>query len=190
MVAAETLMTLSDLASLGSFVSGVAVVATLGFLVVQMRQANRNQRSLIQQARSDRNMGALRDIGSPHVSAAIQRFDDDKDFTSAEANAYIRAIWSVEDSYLQFQAGTLDAESWESDQGTIRAMVRDPSVRAVWRIVRNFSSGSYQRFIDEAIREAEPIRSLNLAELWKKILEQERAKAKTVSVEDWLKLNP
>jgi hypothetical protein len=49
-------MSLSDLAALGSFVSGVAVMVTLIFLLLQMRQANRNQRALMQRMRSARNI--------------------------------------------------------------------------------------------------------------------------------------
>jgi hypothetical protein len=45
-------MSLSDLASLGSFASGLAVTVTLIFLVIQTRQANRNQRALMQQGRA------------------------------------------------------------------------------------------------------------------------------------------
>jgi len=45
-------MSLSDLASIGSFVSGVAVVVTLALLLIQTRQANRNQKALMQQGRS------------------------------------------------------------------------------------------------------------------------------------------
>jgi len=48
-------MSLSDLASLGSFVSGVAVVITLIFLLLQMRQANRNQRAMMQLGRATRS---------------------------------------------------------------------------------------------------------------------------------------
>jgi len=42
-------MSISDLAAIGSFVSGIAVAVTLVFLVIQIRQTNRNQRSLMQQ---------------------------------------------------------------------------------------------------------------------------------------------
>jgi hypothetical protein len=52
-------MSLSDLASLGSFVSGVAVVATLVFLGLQMRQTNLNQRALMQQGRSARTADSM-----------------------------------------------------------------------------------------------------------------------------------
>ena len=49
-------MTLSDLAAVGSFVSGIAVFLSFIFLALQLHQANRNQRSLMQQARTGRNV--------------------------------------------------------------------------------------------------------------------------------------
>src|SRR5579871_6817411 len=47
-------MSLSDLASLGSFVSGVAVTVSLIYLIVQTRQNVRHTRALIQQGASAR----------------------------------------------------------------------------------------------------------------------------------------
>src|SRR5690348_18217117 len=54
-------MTLSDLASLGSFISGFAVLVSLIFLYFQLRQISeqvnqteRNQRALMQQGRANR----------------------------------------------------------------------------------------------------------------------------------------
>src|SRR5690242_3923725 len=41
-------MSLSDLAALGSFVSGLAVAVTLILLLLQMRQSDRNQRASMQ----------------------------------------------------------------------------------------------------------------------------------------------
>src|SRR2546421_120503 len=49
-------MSLADLASLAS---SVAVVVSLLFLGQQIRQSNRNQRSLMQQGRSARNVEVL-----------------------------------------------------------------------------------------------------------------------------------
>ena len=42
-------MTLSDLASLGSFISGFAVLISLIYVAVQIRQTERNQQTLLQQ---------------------------------------------------------------------------------------------------------------------------------------------
>jgi len=51
-------MSLSDLAAVGSFISGIAVFLSFIFLALQLRQANRNQRSLMQQARTG-SLGGL-----------------------------------------------------------------------------------------------------------------------------------
>ena len=47
-------MTFADLSSLGGFISGIAVVITLIFLLLQMRQTDKNQKALLQQGRSAR----------------------------------------------------------------------------------------------------------------------------------------
>jgi hypothetical protein len=49
-------MSLADLASLAS---SLAVVVSLVFLGLQIRQSNRNQRSLMQQGRSARNVAIV-----------------------------------------------------------------------------------------------------------------------------------
>jgi hypothetical protein len=58
-------MSLADLASLAS---SVAVVVSLLFLGLQIRQTNRNQRSLMQQGRSARNVELLSRLSDPRVS--------------------------------------------------------------------------------------------------------------------------
>src|SRR5450432_96104 len=47
-------MSLSDLASLGSFVSGFAVLTSLVYLTLQVRQTERNQKSSIRHSRVSR----------------------------------------------------------------------------------------------------------------------------------------
>src|SRR5437764_15388103 len=63
-------MSLADLASLAS---SVAVVVSLLFLGQQIRQSNRNQRSLMQQGRSARNVELLSRRSDPRVSDVISR---------------------------------------------------------------------------------------------------------------------
>ena len=66
-------MTLSDLAAIGSFISGLAVVITLAFLLLQMRQTNKNQRALMQHGRSTRNIETLARSLEPHVQPSFTR---------------------------------------------------------------------------------------------------------------------
>ena len=110
-------MSLSDLASIGSLVSGLAVVFSLLFLGLQVRQANRNQRSLMQQGRSARNVDLLMRVTDPKLSEILVRdCQGDETVTDAEYFAmygYAAAVfWSYEDCFLQFRYGMLDASSW------------------------------------------------------------------------------
>ena len=49
-------MSLSDLASLGSFVSGIAVLMSLVYLALQVRQTERNQQISIRHSRASRTV--------------------------------------------------------------------------------------------------------------------------------------
>src|SRR5215469_1497977 len=69
------LMPLSDLASLGSFVSGVAVLISLVFLyfqvrqvTAQVRQAERNQQASIRHTRVSRSVQLQLEISEPERS--------------------------------------------------------------------------------------------------------------------------
>ena len=70
----RSFMSLGDLASLASLVSSVAVLVSLLFLGFQMRQSNRNQRSLMQQGRSDRNVDLLSRLTDPKLSEILSVF--------------------------------------------------------------------------------------------------------------------
>src|SRR5215469_4320936 len=90
-------MSLSDLASLGSFVSGVAVLASLVLLFFQMRQmteqvrqAEKNQQAAVQQARSHKVVDMFRDRASnPALQAAFHLANErPDDMTPAQFMAF------------------------------------------------------------------------------------------------------
>src|SRR5438067_12058989 len=66
-------MSLTDLTSLASLVSSVAVLVSLLFIGLQIRQSNRNQRSLMQQGRSARNVELLSRLSDPRPSDVMLR---------------------------------------------------------------------------------------------------------------------
>jgi hypothetical protein len=146
-------LTLSDLAAVGNFVSGFAVVVSFAFLALQLRQSNLNQRSLMQQGRSARTVDLLMRITDPKLSeTAMRAFRGDPTMSEVEHFAfygYAAAIfWNYEDSFLQFRAGMLDAKSWESDLSTIRRLFTNPAYRAAWRAARGGIGDDYRVFID------------------------------------------
>ena len=67
-------MTLTDLASLGSFVSAVAVVISLIYLALQVRQNTRHSQALIQQGRAARISDAALKIAELRADDGFVRF--------------------------------------------------------------------------------------------------------------------
>ena len=63
-------MTLSDLASIGSLISGTAVLVSLVYLSLQVRQTERNQQASIRQGRINRAVELMTARMEPTVAEA------------------------------------------------------------------------------------------------------------------------
>ena len=83
-------MSLSDLASFGSLVSSVAVLVSLVFIGLQIRQSNRNQRSLMQQGRSARNVELLARLSDPRLSDIMLRVSKGETLTDTDYFSLVR----------------------------------------------------------------------------------------------------
>jgi hypothetical protein len=173
-------MSLSDLAAVGSFVSGIAVFFSFFFLAVQLRQANRNQKSLMQQARTGRNVEILLKMADPAVSETIAGADANCAALDASKiwsfYGFAAAVfWSYEDCFMQYQAGTLDARSWESDVATLSRLVAFPPYRVVWKMARDGMSGDYRDYVDSLMNEWPSDPSRSLTDLFKTYVAEEMA---------------
>ena len=168
-------MSLSDLAALGSFVSGFAVVITLVFLLVQMQQTNKNQKSLMQQGRTARNVDLMLRMADPYMSEIMVRAaHGDLSLDASQVRSLERVagalIWSYEDSFLQFKAGTLEASTWESDEETLRVLLAYPAWRYVWSRVRMYWTGAYRNHVDGILQETEIAQAPDESVEWKKYM--------------------
>jgi len=173
-------MSLSDLAAIGSFVSGVAVVATLAFLVLQLRQADKNQKALLQQGRSARVTELILKRTEPELSKALTRgLQADlsiDDFQVEAINAFFAALfWSIEDSFLQYRAGLLLSTSWETDAATLRGFFCVPACRVAWTMNRELMSGEYRDHVDGLMRDIKPRAPSDTLATWRTLMSRELA---------------
>jgi len=164
-------MSLSDLASIGSVASGVAVTVTLVFLLLQMRQTGRNQRSLMQQGRSDRTVDILMRMTDPTLSETIMNaFSADAAPEPSRLFAFhmfaAALFWNYEDSFLQLRAKTLDDASWATDVSTLRGLLTQPAYRASWRLMRDGMGEPYRAFVDALVREVRSTPPRSLSDAW------------------------
>ena len=171
-------MTLSDLAAIGSFVSGVAVVATLAFLLLQLRQTDKNQKALLQQGRSARVTDLILKRSEPELSRALTRgLQGDlaiEDHQVQAMNAFFAALfWSIEDSFLQYRAGLLLASSWMTDAATLRGFFAVPACRVAWAMNRDLMSGEYRDHVDALMRDIKPQPPIDTLATWRSLMSRE-----------------
>jgi hypothetical protein len=170
-------MSLSDVFS---FVSSSAVILTLIFLLLQMRQTNKNQKALMQQGRASRWIDIILNRTEPTVSEAISRAmlcDMTMDGAQVQTAVihFCALFWSAEDSYLQHKAGLLDEGSWATEIETLRANLSVPTVRVSWKMNRAAFNTEYCAYVDSLLQQTKPIKRIDQLARWKDMMAQELA---------------
>jgi hypothetical protein len=166
-------MSLSDLASVGSFVSGFAVLISLVYLALQVRQTKRNQQIEIRHSRVSRIVDLHLALADPGVADAwLHGSGSLQALTQTELSQYInlcRALFfHFEDSFYQREEGLLNDDAFETVVAGVRFSARSPGWRAAWKMARPNFGGRFRDFMDGEIAAAavEPPVDLSL-ETWK-----------------------
>jgi hypothetical protein len=159
-------MSLSDLASIGSFVSGVAVLISLVFLYFQLRQlraqlaqAEVNQRAMINEASATRLSDYLRWMAEPsncHLGARV--IEGERSFNSEEVvRLGLMLRWNIihlQDVTQHFEAGLIDAAALESARaGTSRLLLSYAVYRALWAIQADTFASPIRKVVEDLMRE-------------------------------------
>jgi hypothetical protein len=166
-------MSLSDLASLGSFVSGFAVLISLIYLSLQVRQTKRNQQIAIRHSRATRIVELQLALADPGVTEAwLHGSGSPQEITQTEVSQFInlcRALFfHFEDSFYQREEELLNDDAFETVVAGARLSARSPGWRAAWKIARPNFGGRFRDFMDGVVARsaAEPPVDLSLA-AWK-----------------------
>jgi hypothetical protein len=153
-------MTLSDLASLGGFVSGVAVLISLIYLALQVRQNRQHVAAQISQSRMQYGTSRLdhyiadREI----LDLMLRGGQGDSNLSAAEITRYgflvLTTVMGMEDEFRQYQAGLI---SEELHNGFVRRAARPfqrLGWRAMWTAQRDGFEPDFQAFVDSIVRRA------------------------------------
>src|SRR5581483_10723369 len=149
-------MSLSDLASLGSFVNGLAVLISLIYLALQVRQTKRNQQIAIRHTRASRIVDLQLALADPGVVGAwLHGSGNPREITQTELGQFInlcRALFfHFEDSFYQREEGLLNDEAFETVVAGVRLSARSPGWRAAWKIARPNFAGRFRDFMVGAV---------------------------------------
>ena len=112
-------MSLSDLASIGTFVSGVAVVISLIYLSFQIRQTARNQRGTMHQMRASLTTDIMLRIAESGMAQAFRAgLSGSRDIGEAQFWQYFYAASAIlrttENAYTQYKDGLISDAHFET----------------------------------------------------------------------------
>jgi len=175
-------MSLSDLASIGSLVSGIAVLISLIYLSLQVKQAEKNQRALMQQGRANRIADTTLRIAEAALSSVWSRGRrGDESLTPEQFDQYLlmcrAAFLSAEDSFLQHLAGQLDGTAFKSFVAGARNIFTSPGLRAAWRLSANNYGEEFGGFMERLMKESTVQSEAGLHAKWLEAVRMENSSA-------------
>ncbi len=165
-------MSLSDLASIGSFVSGFAVLVSLIYLSLQVRQAEKNQKAIIQQGRIARSSDQLFRLADPSLTRAwLKALKASDDMTEEESFQFVLVatamLRSSEDVYFQRSLGLLDAASLNNQLAPLRGVLSTRSGAAFWKVVRHQYDAEFALRVDTLVPAELGVGQYGLIAAWK-----------------------
>jgi hypothetical protein len=148
-------MSLSDLAAVGSFVSGIAVLISLIYLAYQVRQSMHATRSQIHQNVLSGWQGVAALVSHNAQAFAVGLASTEASFSAmsdADKLTYLAVIYAFfkhyENSYLQYQEGLIRKEDWAAWANHIFMYWRMPGVQHWWKLRRDTFSPAFVHFLE------------------------------------------
>ena len=132
-------MTLEDLGNLGDFIGGLAVIATLIYLALQIRQNTfLLRRSVEQTTRADSTAVLHLLAQSPENAAVFHRGQVDSDALSPEERTHFYLLMATNFYHLQFgyaayKGGTQTESGWNVQWRAVQYFISRPGVRSWWK---------------------------------------------------------
>ena len=157
-------MTLEDLGNLGDFIGGLAVIATLLYLAVQVRQNTQLLRANALTTSSAANVSFNHMLGSDPAVARVFQLGLE-DFTSLREEeqrqflSLLRGLFTAHAHvFEQYEHGLVTEEVWHQNRRMALGVLALPHIRVWWEHRRDVFVASFAKAIDEA-SESSPAKS-------------------------------
>jgi hypothetical protein len=170
-------MTLEQTFYLSQSIASVAVIASLIYLAMQVRYAERSQRGMMQQGRANRVSQAALTVASPELARVWQKgMAGDADLTREECTQWMNICRSLflsgEDSFLQYKAGLLAPAAFDSYVAGVHQFMASSGLRAAWKLSAGQFGGEFRNFVTGMLEKTSAKRTDAYAD-WKKVVQAE-----------------
>jgi hypothetical protein len=168
-------MSLAELSSIGSIVSGVAVIVSLIYLALQIRQAAKNQRGTMHQMRAALSTDVMLRIAESDLSQSFRAgLTGDPAISEAQFWRYFYAASAImrttENAFSQYQDGLVTDAHFASAKASARAFLASPGYRALWQATRLSREPGFRAFMDQLEAEVAVAAPVDVFATWKSLL--------------------
>ena len=171
-------MTLTDIASIGGLISGVAVLISLLYLNAQVRQAAKHTRAAMGQSYATRTLDFNYRLTDAPLADLVIKGRPGEELSETETfrfMAYTRAtFWHVADTFYQHRDGLLDDDIFAGFERNQVGMMQGPGVHAAWTRSRNEFAPDFVVFMDRVTAEAATRGTLDFKGGWSAALAAQR----------------
>ena len=159
----EKKVTLADFASIAGIVSSLAVLVSLVYLSLQLRQSARHQRASVHHDRlgqMESYLGAI--FGDVELmSLQVRGQAADSTLTEIEANRFVfmqyaNLLFYQEHFFLHLD-GMIGEERYAHAVNNLRLLASEPGTRAAWRVLQAVFSPAFVTFMNKIIEETPAI---------------------------------
>ncbi len=162
-------MTLEQLALIAQIAGVIVVAGTLIYLAMQVHQGAQQMRSEARQAQLTYDQtGVYKFVDFPELGRIFSQVETP---TYEEKTKLL--FWMIgqmrarEYEWLQYKAGAMTKESWESYSGVIYFVLGTPRGRALWELCRGYFNKGFADMVDGMVKDAPPI------DIWERLHEIE-----------------
>ncbi|MGQ0533574.1 MAG: hypothetical protein ACT4OF_12925 [Caulobacteraceae bacterium] len=147
-------MSLEQWSYLGEIIGAIAVVASLIFVGVQLRQNTKAVRAQTSQAHAVGYQQIIAGISDNGEFARIWRIGlSDYENLNPDERARFLAFTSMlfrfyESSQVQMLRGMLDAEHWHTIEQQVADLVTQPGIQAWWNLRSHWHSARFREWIE------------------------------------------
>jgi hypothetical protein len=147
------------LGNIGDFVGGIAVIITLIYLAVQIRENSRSTRLAAMQSTmlAAQNVGKLpaqdRDLSRVLRVGLTEPDQLDKDEFQQFRYYLLNMLRVHEDMFVQHKAGVIDDETWLARADSLRTVFSTPGGRKIWE-ASNAYRADFRTWLDSHLRES------------------------------------
>ncbi len=170
-------MTLVDLANIGQIVGSLAVIGSLIFVGLQIRQNTRATRATALQMNADYWLNYFTLLADKQFSEVYSKGAVGKvELEGSQFGQFFflcRATFmGCENQHHQYLSGLLDDDAYKGYEATIREQIAAfPGVRAMWQLVKHTYGTEFAKFLDKQIAGTDRHSKGSVHKQWRALVE-------------------